>query len=486
MNIVRQNDDSFYKLPKGWVWTKIIDVCELINGRAFKPSEWALEGLPIIRIQNLNDDKADFNYCNFKVDEKYLLDNGQLLFAWSGTPGTSFGAHIWKKGRAVLNQHIFKVQINEENVDKIFLMHLLNRNVDEYIRKAHGTAGLAHITRGKFENSIIPLPPLPEQKRIMAKIEELFTRLDAGVEALTKIKGQIKRYRQAVLKYAFEGKLTQEWREKTADSLERVADRKVNYNVRTIHYLPKRNDLSELPEGWAWKYMKDVGEINPKFNGENLPNDLDVSFIPMKCVEELTGYIDLSNTRKLSDVRKGYTPFKDGDLLFAKITPCMENGKVAIASGLKNDIGFGSTEFHVIRANPLISGKFIFFFLIQEGLRKDAQSHMTGSAGQLRVPADYMKDIPIPLPPPPEQHQIVSEIERRFSVADEVEKTVDASLKQAERLRQSILKQAFEGKLVPQDPLDEPANKLLERIMAEKAKIESEEKAKRQHKRIKT
>lgn len=125
----------------------------------------------------------------------------------------------------------------------------------------------------------------------------------------------------------------------------------------------------------------------------------------MKCVKELTGRIDLSNTRKLSTVKKGYTPFIESDVLFAKITPCMENGKVAIAHNLKNGIGFGSTEFHVIRPQESLLRKLLFFFLIREDLRKDAQRNMTGSAGQLRVPVSYMQQLPIPPSPSPRTTQ---------------------------------------------------------------------------------
>ena len=232
-----------------------------------------------------------------------------------------------------------------------------------------------------------------------------------------------------------------------------------------------RNDgLSELPKGWVWTRLGEISEINPKFTGTDFADDTEVTFLPMKCVEELTGHLNLSFMREASEVKRGYTPFLDDDVLFAKITPCMENGKVAIAHGLKNGIGFGSTEFHVIRLPKLFPRKLLFLFLIREDLRKDAQRNMTGSAGQLRVPAHYMYQVPVPLPPLPEQHKIVEEIERRLSVADEIEKTVDHSLKQAERLRQSILKRAFEGKLVSQDPADEPAEKLLERIREERAK----------------
>src|SRR5689334_18916538 len=104
-------------IPLGWRKVKLGELANYINGKAFKPTEWSKKGLPIIRIQNLNKVNSSYNYCDFNVDEKFLVDNGDLLFAWSGTPDTSFGAHIWKGGKAVLNQHIFRIIINEDQVD---------------------------------------------------------------------------------------------------------------------------------------------------------------------------------------------------------------------------------------------------------------------------------------------------------------------------------------------------------------------------------
>ena len=201
------------ELPEGWGWTTIGDICNLINGRAFKPTEWSSHGIPIVRIQNLNNKEAEFNYCDFQVDVKYYFNNGQLLFAWSGTPGTSFGAHIWNRGDAVLNQHIFKVNINESQINKKFIMNIMNWNVTDYVRKAHGTAGLAHITKNKFETSLISLPPLAEQHRIVSAIEALFARLDATTEKLDRVPGILKKFRQSVLAAACEGRLTEAWRE---------------------------------------------------------------------------------------------------------------------------------------------------------------------------------------------------------------------------------------------------------------------------------
>ena len=142
-----------------------------------------------------------------------------------------------------------------------------------------------------------------------------------------------------------------------------------------------------------------------------------------------------------------------------------------VVDNLKYGVGFGSTEFHVLRCyDDILFPEYIFYYVVQSSFRKQAQSFMTGAVGQRRVPADYLKNIEIKLPTIEEQQKIVEEIEKRFEVADNVAKIVEENLEKAEQLKQSILKKAFEGRLVPQDPTDEPASVLLERIKKEREK----------------
>ncbi|WP_263772821.1 N-6 DNA methylase [Propionivibrio soli] len=150
------------------------DICELFNGRAFKPEEWedaGSGGVPIVRIQNLNNADSSFNYFTGEVSERNTINNGELLFSWSGSRGTSFGAHIWKGQKAVLNQHIFKVGFDESRATKMYLLHALNKAVTEVEENLHGGVGLVHITKGNLEKIEIPLPPLEVQMEIVAKIE---------------------------------------------------------------------------------------------------------------------------------------------------------------------------------------------------------------------------------------------------------------------------------------------------------------------------
>lgn len=199
-------DKSNFDSITGWEVCYIKDLVELINGKAFKPSEWSNTGLPIIRIQNLNNPVSKFNYCNFEIDNKYIIDKGDLLVAWSGTPGTSFGAFIWNNNKAVLNQHIFKCPIYG-GISAEFLKLLINSKLDIMISKAYGAAGLKHIKKGDFESIKVQLPPLYEQEVIVNKVEDLMEKCKSLEKEIIKSEQYTQILMQAVLKEGFEVKL---------------------------------------------------------------------------------------------------------------------------------------------------------------------------------------------------------------------------------------------------------------------------------------
>lgn len=228
-----------------------------------------------------------------------------------------------------------------------------------------------------------------------------------------------------------------------------------------------------LPAGWCPATLAEVTQINPPLPQLELTDDIDVSFLPMRSVEEETGRFDSSRTRTLGSVKRGYTPFVDGDVIFAKITPCMENGKMAVVSNLKNGIGFGSTEFHVLRAEEGILNRFLFFYLVQRSFRHEAQSKMTGSAGQKRVPAAFVEEAKIPIPPANEQERIVARIEELFTQLDAGVEELRKAHMRLKRYRQAVLQAAFRGELTRhwreahKDEL-EPASVLLEHILEDR------------------
>ena len=232
---------------------------------------------------------------------------------------------------------------------------------------------------------------------------------------------------------------------------------------------PRKN----LPNSWKLAKLCEVVELNPRLDKSAYTGNPMVSFVPMPRVKAGTGAIDVSQTRSLEEVKKGYTPFQEGDVLFAKITPCMENGKMAVVPPLKNSLGFGSTEFHVLRPYCEISAQYIYFVVSSASFRRDAEHNMTGAVGQRRVPTSYLVDQCIPVPPAREQRRIVTKIEELFSELDKGIESLKTARKQLEVYRQSVLKHAFEGKLTAQwraenkEKLETP-EQLLARIKRER------------------
>jgi len=214
--------------------------------------------------------------------------------------------------------------------------------------------------------------------------------------------------------------------------------------------------VSELPAGWALARISDIAEVNPPRNAK-LPAEALVSFVPMASVEAESGRIDVPEARRHEDLRtKSYRPFAEGDVLFAKITPCMENGKAAVARRLINGHGFGSTEFHVLRPRPGISADYLLHYLLQSGFRHNAARNMKGTAGQLRVPASHLSGHPIPVPPVAEQVRIVAAIEEQFSRLDAGMAALERVRQNLKRMRAAVLQAAVTGRLVTSDPRDPP------------------------------
>jgi type I restriction enzyme S subunit len=177
-NVEPRSVEQSFDVPSEWAWIALGDSMKMINGKAFKPEDWSQIGTPIIRIQNLNNPNASFNHCEKEVEQRFHVKSGDLLISWSGTPGTSFGAFIWERGNAYLNQHIFRCILAPGVFGKEFLRLAINARLDEMISHAQGAVGLRHITKGKLEGIAIPLPPLAEQKRIVAKVDELMALCD--------------------------------------------------------------------------------------------------------------------------------------------------------------------------------------------------------------------------------------------------------------------------------------------------------------------
>jgi len=202
----------------------------------------------------------------------------------------------------------------------------------------------------------------------------------------------------------------------------------------------------ELPEGWARTTLAEIAVVNPR-HPRDLDNTLMVTFVPMPLVSESDWKLKATQERPLQEVRTGYTQFADGDVLFAKITPCMENGKAAVATNLRNGLGCGTTELHVLRPHLGIDATYLYHFIHQESFRREAANNFTGTAGQLRVPVDFIRTAEIPLPPSAEQRRVVAQVETILAKARSSQERLEKIPAIIKRFRQAVLAAACNGQL---------------------------------------
>lgn len=201
------------------------------------------------------------------------------------------------------------------------------------------------------------------------------------------------------------------------------------------------------PDDWRLVRLADICEINPRRPGLSRSDDTLTTFIPMAAVDDITHTVVQPEQKPFASVKRGYTYFAEGDVLFAKITPCMQNGKHAIARNLIDGIGFGSTEFHVLRPQEDITAEWLHFFLVQPSVLEAAMAHFTGAVGQQRVPQSYLAGLGIPLPPLAEQQRILGILNEQMMVVQKAKVAVEAQLGAINQLPAALLQTAFAGKL---------------------------------------
>ena len=365
-----------------------------------------------------------------------------------------------------------------------YALYALRASEEELRSRSTGTTFEA-IRGNDLRSHPFPLAPLAEQCRIVAEIEKQFTRLDASVAALKRVQANLKRYRASVLKAACEGKLVPTEAEfaqlegrdyEPADQLlERIlAERRALWEAQEKrgrkYKEPVASDtsaLSELPEGWVWATLDQVSyRIQYGTSSKASSDATGIPVLRMGNIQD--GDLDLSNLKYLSaqDVDVQKTLLEHGDLLFNRTNSAELVGKCAVFKGAPSRACFASYLIRVSFEGFL--PEFACAYINSEHGRQYISQVRNQQVGQANVNGTKLTAMPIPVPPLGEQRRIVAEVERRLSVAQKAEVSIEANLRRVERLRQSILKQAFSGKLVPQDPGDESASALLERIRVER------------------
>ena len=484
------------RLPQGWTSVRVGDVLSLVNGAAFKPTDWRKSGDPIIRIQNLNNPDAPFNHTSKKLPDKFRVRTGDLLFAWSGTPGTSFGTHIWRGGEAWLNQHIFRVEFDPRLFQKEFLRLAINRNLDDYIAQAHGGAGLAHITKGRFEASFILLPPLAEQRRIVARLEALEARSRRTRAALDEVPALLAQARQSLLATAFCGDLTKEWRsvrpeatrpdhqlatlraerrrmwEETEEARFRRLGRSKPADGWLGKYeeppLPDSKTLPNLPRTWTWVTL-DAALVSLR-NGIPIKPDGESGLPILRISAVRPLLLNLSDRRFLRKDSEEYHDYelREHDLLFTRYNGNPELvGVCAVVPRIKERLVYPDKLIRGRAVSSAIEPRFLAGAVNTGASRDFIAARGKTAAGQVGISGSDLKRTPVPFPPLAEQREIVRRLEAALTRLDAAAAAHAAAVAELDLLDQSLLARAFRGELVPQDPNDEPASALLARIQAD-------------------
>lgn len=432
--------DVPYDVPDNWIWVKFGAVCKLRNGYAFKSTQYKEIGVPILRISNIQefginiDKRTVYSEYDEKLD-RYCVNKGDLLIAMSGATTGKTGVYN-ENEKSYLNQRVGNIKIEHQQLitDK-FRNYIVSYKGKEILDLAYGGAQ-PNISTSMIEGLSIPLPPLNEQQRIVYKIENLFEKLDKAKELIEEAREDFEKRKSAILEKAFRGELTKEWGRK-------------NNIIRS----KERSKLG------------DIVKINPKRDKLiDIDDNKECTFVPMISVSEIKGVVEKPLVEKYSKVKNGYTYFKENDVIFAKITPCMENGKSAIVTNLIDGFGFGSSEFHVIRCNENILNKFIYHLVRSKFFRDIASQHMTGAVGQRRVPKKFLEEFEIVLPMLQEQKEIVKILDKILEDESKIEELTQLE-EQIELIKKSILAKAFRGQLGTNCKGDESALELLKEIL---------------------
>ena len=483
------------KSTSGWIWTQLGDASTLIT-KGSTPTSYGHVytdgGINFIKIEAIKDGELRPENVTSHISERthdYLarskLVEGDILFSIAGSIGTC----------AIVSDEILPANTNQalsiiRGTNQVFfsqfLLLCLHSSVAQFIHaKARGGA-MNNISLGDVASFVIPLPPLAEQHRIVAKVDELMAlcdRLEArraereatrgrmaaaslvrlndpdpdpvvfrnhaafvleNLTPFTTRTDQIKALRQTILNLAVRGKLVEQDPNDESASvlLKRIAAEKARLvksgEVKKPKVLPDMLDDEPpfpLPPKWQWSQIAEIGVINPRNDARE---DLTASFVPMRMIPAEYGLENQHHLRSWAEIRKGYTHFAEGDVGLAKITPCFENGKSTVFRELTGGLGSGTTELHIVR--PLfVNPAYIIVFLKCPHFIETGIPRMTGTAGQKRVPIEYFANSPFPLPPLTEQQRIVAKVDELMALCDRLDANLATGVDTRRRLLDALL-----------------------------------------------
>jgi type I restriction enzyme, S subunit len=496
----QNNVQDEQELPRGWVLTPLSGITLSLNS-GFPSGRHNQSGLGVPHLRPMNISSLgdiDLTVTKYVQEGQYesLLEGDVLFNNTNSLELVGKTALIAQDTNWVWSNHMTRVRLPKNLIDPQYVAYFLHSLFSQgyYRARAQNYVNQASIGIATLGQVEIPLPPTNEQNRILEKLESLLTTIDDAVVGLEQAKEDLKTYRQMILKAAVEGELTREWREEHAGEIEDAevllgrilqerrerweAEQEAKGRKNAKYEEPKAPDienLPELPEGWAWAALPQLGELN-RGRSRHRPRN----------APELYGgqypFVQTGDIRAANGIITTYTQtYSEEGLKQSRLWPtgtlCITiAANIAETAILGFDACFPDSVVGFIPTNEDFDVRIAEFFL--RTIKADLEAYAPATA-QKNINLDVLSNVAIPVPPKIEQEKIIQELESRLASADELESSIEAQLKQGAELRQAVLQQAFEGKLVPQDPNDEPASVLLERIREEKERMAKEAKEKR-------
>ncbi|WP_417446118.1 restriction endonuclease subunit S [Kangiella sp.] len=402
-------------VPEGWKKGDLGNLVDTVMGYAFKSKDFVENGIQLLRMGNLYQNSLDlsrnpvFLPKSYKLEfDKYVVKPGDLVMSMTGTMGKrdyGFTVEIpLEAPDTLLNQRVIKLN-PKKKTSSVFVINLLQSEV--VLAKLYSYPGgtkQANLSAKQIQNLNVLIPPFPEQK----KIAQILSTWDKAITTTEKLLKNSQQQKKSLMQQLLTGK------KRLLD------DNGVRFNGK-----------------WKKVNLENLCTVNPKKEPE--PSNRMVSFISMDSVSEDARLKSFEN-KTYDVVSKGYTAFKDNDVILAKITPCFENGKGAYIYDLTNGVGFGSTEFHVLRAKKGISSRYIYYITCSYEFRTRGEANMQGSAGQKRVTTDYIKALKVFLPALYEEQQAISKVLSKADLEiDCLQQKIDYLKQEKKALMQQLL-----------------------------------------------
>jgi type I restriction enzyme S subunit len=384
-------------MKREWERKRLGDLFIFKNGRAFKKEEWATEGLPIIRIQNLNNKDASFNHFAGEYSRDILVEPGDLLFSWSGTVGSSFGSHLWNGETGVLNQHIFKIGLRE-NIEKRYAFHGLRYITEEIEQSVNGAVGLVHITKEKLNDFTIPVPPLPEQQRIVGVLDEAF-------EGLATAKANAEKNLQ---------------------------------NARALFESHLQAIFTPGANEWPTKQLGDVcdfegGSQPPKSQFIYSPKAGYVRFLQIRdfTSEKHVTFIPESKKNRLCDAN---------DIMIGRYGASV--GKILTGKAGAYNVALMKT----IPDTSCLDCTFFYHYLVSRAFQ-ERLANVASRSAQNGFSKEDIYGFPVPVPSLSEQQKVIAQLTPLSEETQRLARIYEQKLSALEALKKSLLHQAFAGEL---------------------------------------